>query len=1243
MATRSLGALTIDLIARIGGFTAGMTEAERAADKSTREIARKNRERAKEVENAWSGIGKTISTAFAAIGLTAASAQYIQAADAVTVLQNQLKLATGSVKAASAAYEQLYEIAQRSRVSFTELGGTYSAIARAGSQLGVSQDRLLKVTEAIGNAMTISGGSAASMQAALIQLSQGLSSGTLRGEELNSVMEQTPRLAKALADGLGVPLGRLRDLGKAGEITAEQVIKALESQSGTLVKEVQGATLTVGQAFTQVQNAAVKFTGNLDSATGASGALAGALSSVAGALDSVGKAAKNHEVAITTVFGVLAGAGLAASLPSIVGGLKLVAGAVAAVGAVLAANPALLVLLGLTAAVGGAVAYNSAASKTADGIRRQIAGLEELNRTGMRGRGTEEERLAWIEKRNQQIKELRQELALLDNQNLDTSSEDRRFAALASQNTQQQALNAKLGETRNAINGVNKQYQEQQAQLQSLYEFRQAGLITEDEYLSSVKKINDALVKQYADRGKAAKESADADKKWAKTLEDDMKDALEWRKKQLDALNAVWDAVDKLDKQEAESTKGAREAYANLVDQNQQLKLEIDLIGRSEVARKAILRQKQQEVIADKELELLSAIYNNESAEKINLLEREIALRKENLQLTQNRDIAEANDAIRKSELAEWGKTWEQVSQSFTDSLIDGGKSVSEYLKGLFRTLVLRPVILAGVKGGMNSLGLGAQGAQAGGSLTGALGAGISSLGSAFGSTAIADFGMGMNIGSAALSQMGGVTGAASAGASFGGALPYIGWALAAISLIKKFDDSGTLHMGGGAAYSSATGAISGINSAQYTGFNLSADQYTSAANSQAAGIAKAVTGILDSVSKSFGGAGGYTVGTGFADDSSKDGAWGALRITKNGRVVSDWGMGEDRWPGREFSNGEAGQQEYSNAIASSIRDALKAETPAWAGVMMDALGETTTIEDLAQVVQQINAFNSSLTNLGIAMPQLATLTDEAVTHMIEAFGGTDGLVGATQSYFTSFYSEAEKFQANQRMLREQFSALNIAVPQSTASYRTLIEAQNLNTEAGRQTYASLVKLAPAFYEVASAVEAAFNSISATTAQSVRDIQMSVLGDAAKYQYLNDEIEGMLTKLSQATLPAEIQAMVEKINQSTIAAYNLLGDTEQQNLSSQFIDRLYEVEAIAQSRLSIAGDVADSMEAQAEAAQGAIEAAADMRAAADEMQSAATLARQAAERQWEAAQTTKTIQLVDQFGLRINSREVAFG
>jgi tape measure domain-containing protein len=99
------------------------------------------------------------------------------------------------------------------------LAQTYSSISRATQDLGVSSEQTLRLTETLAKAITISGVSAQSANAAMIQLSQGLSSGTLRGEELNSIMEQTPRVARALAQGLGVGIGALREMGKEGKLT----------------------------------------------------------------------------------------------------------------------------------------------------------------------------------------------------------------------------------------------------------------------------------------------------------------------------------------------------------------------------------------------------------------------------------------------------------------------------------------------------------------------------------------------------------------------------------------------------------------------------------------------------------------------------------------------------------------------------------------------------------------------------------------------------------------------------------------------------------------------------------------------------------------------------------------------------------------------------------------------------------------------------------------------------------------
>jgi tape measure domain-containing protein len=254
-------------------------------------------------------VAQRMGTVLGAVAGTALTRGFVQLADSVTVLRNQLALSTGSIQQAEVAYGALFQIAQRSRTSFTELGATFASISRATGELGISQGRLLAVTEAIGNAIAISGGSAAGAQAALMQLSQGFASGTLRGEELNSVMEQTPRLARAIADGLGITIGQLRQMGQEGKLTAQAVLGALESQARVLSGEVANSVTTVAQAMVVLGNAATEMAAKVDKAGGLTQKLAAATVGAANDLGRFGAIMQDAEKAGEGFVGQLAAVG----------------------------------------------------------------------------------------------------------------------------------------------------------------------------------------------------------------------------------------------------------------------------------------------------------------------------------------------------------------------------------------------------------------------------------------------------------------------------------------------------------------------------------------------------------------------------------------------------------------------------------------------------------------------------------------------------------------------------------------------------------------------------------------------------------------------------------------------------------------------------------------------------------------------------------------------------------------------
>lgn len=268
--------ISIILEALTGRFETDMQRASRSAQRRSREI-----------EQSFQRMARLATRAFAALGLTISVREFVQLADRARNLENQLKLVTSSTAELARVQEDLFGIAQRTRASFEGAVQLYARMARATSELGISQQRLLNVTEAINRALTISSVPAAAAEAALFQLSQGLAAGALRGDELNSVMEQTPRLAQAIAAGLGVTIGQLRELGKQGKITAEAVIGALEGQADAIRQEFEQMEPTVGQGLTRLGNSLLQFVGNLDEATGASSFFARALEAISSGIDSV--------------------------------------------------------------------------------------------------------------------------------------------------------------------------------------------------------------------------------------------------------------------------------------------------------------------------------------------------------------------------------------------------------------------------------------------------------------------------------------------------------------------------------------------------------------------------------------------------------------------------------------------------------------------------------------------------------------------------------------------------------------------------------------------------------------------------------------------------------------------------------------------------------------------------------------------------------------------------------------------
>lgn len=197
----------------------------------------------------------------------------ISLSDSWTVLTNKLELARTGNETVADAQQRVFDIAQRSRTSLEATATLYSRLQRAMKNTGMTGMELGRITETINKAMIVSGATSHEASAALIQFSQAMASGVLRGDEFRSVAEQAPRLTQIMSDSLGVTIGQLRELAYSGKLTSDVVIKSLSGAADTIDKEFSRTMPTFNQQWTVATNNLTKFMGESQKTQGAVAAL----------------------------------------------------------------------------------------------------------------------------------------------------------------------------------------------------------------------------------------------------------------------------------------------------------------------------------------------------------------------------------------------------------------------------------------------------------------------------------------------------------------------------------------------------------------------------------------------------------------------------------------------------------------------------------------------------------------------------------------------------------------------------------------------------------------------------------------------------------------------------------------------------------------------------------------------------------------------------------------------------------
>ena len=220
--------------------------------------------------------------------------------DAYTGMQNRLKLVTESQEQLNLAMSDTFSIAQKSYQSWDSVIQVYQRFSDNAKTLGIDMTKTAELTETVSKAVAISGASTQAAEAALTQFGQALASGTLRGEELNSILEQTPALAKAIAQGMGITVGQLRSVAAEGKITGEVLVDALTKSKQSVDELFAKTDITIGQSIQLLSNEVTKFTGEAGKASGAATTLAEGIRFLSSNLDSIVNIAVVGGVALLT-------------------------------------------------------------------------------------------------------------------------------------------------------------------------------------------------------------------------------------------------------------------------------------------------------------------------------------------------------------------------------------------------------------------------------------------------------------------------------------------------------------------------------------------------------------------------------------------------------------------------------------------------------------------------------------------------------------------------------------------------------------------------------------------------------------------------------------------------------------------------------------------------------------------------------------------------------------------------------
>ncbi|HBY8143917.1 TPA: hypothetical protein MI845_18275 [Klebsiella pneumoniae] len=249
MDTSRLLAARREVDAALNGLNGSMGRLEASVNRTERSIGSMER-----TMSSLSGVAKGL--------LAALSVQQVASyADAWTELNNKVANSVRTGETQAEVMQRIFDVSQATQSSLNGTATLYARLERGTRTYNTSAEDLTRLTTIINQGFAVSGATAQEAENAIIQLSQGIASGVLRGEEFNSVSEQGSRLMVALADSMGVSIGQLRAMAAQGQLTTDVVVKGLLSQGDAIGKEFANTTVSIAKGLQVAGNNVTKFIG----------------------------------------------------------------------------------------------------------------------------------------------------------------------------------------------------------------------------------------------------------------------------------------------------------------------------------------------------------------------------------------------------------------------------------------------------------------------------------------------------------------------------------------------------------------------------------------------------------------------------------------------------------------------------------------------------------------------------------------------------------------------------------------------------------------------------------------------------------------------------------------------------------------------------------------------------------------------------------------------------------------------